>query len=29
MLAKGTFLYFVVVLSIALASFGAGLVDGH
>lgn len=29
MLAKGTILYLVVVLSIAFASFGAGFVDGH
>jgi hypothetical protein len=29
LLAKGTILYFVVVLSLALSVFGAGYVDGH
>jgi len=28
-LAKGTILYFVVVLSLALALVGAGYCDGH
>jgi hypothetical protein len=28
-LAKGTVLYFVVVLALALSVFGAGYVDGH
>jgi hypothetical protein len=28
-LAKGTILYFVVALSLALSVFGAGYVDGH
>ncbi len=29
MLGKGNFLYVVAVLSIVLASLGAGFVDGH
>jgi hypothetical protein len=29
MLAKGTILYFVVVLSLALSIIGAGYADGH
>jgi hypothetical protein len=29
LLAKGTILYFVVVLSALLATIGAGYVDGH
>jgi hypothetical protein len=29
LLAKGTILYFVVALSLALSILGAGYVDGH
>ena len=29
MLAKGTILYFVAVVALALSVFGAGYVDGH
>jgi hypothetical protein len=29
LLAKGTILYFVVVLSVALSIIGAGYADGH